>query len=137
MPTVWSRRSPAPQGAYPELSRLRRIRSSGRNVAVGERGVDALVERETEVSALLATVDGARAGTGTTAVILGPPGIGKSSLLQTLAGASLRARGGELEQEFPYGVIRQLFEAPLRNLSEDARASVLSGPARPVAGLLL
>ena len=101
--------------------------------------MDVLVEREAEVAALHAAVAGAIDGTGSgsATVVVGPPGIGKSALLQTVAVAALRARGGELEQEYPYGVIRQLFEGALRRLSDDARAEVLSGPARPVAGLLL
>ena len=51
-------------------------------------------------------------------LIEGPPGIGKSRLLTefrrraTAEGAMvLNARAGELEREFPFGVVRQLFEA--------------------------
>ena len=51
-------------------------------------------------------------------LIEGPPGIGKSRLLAEFRrravadGAHvLNARAGELEREFPFGVVRQLFEA--------------------------
>ena len=51
-------------------------------------------------------------------LIEGPPGIGKSRLLSEFRrranadGAMvLNARAGELEREFPFGVVRQLFEA--------------------------
>ncbi|MDP9116275.1 MAG: AAA family ATPase [Actinomycetota bacterium] len=99
--------------------------------------MDALVEREAEAAALHAIVHGALTGRGAAAMVLGPAGIGKSALLQMIPEPALRARGGELEQDFPYGVMRQLFEGRLRRLNADARAAVLGGPARPIAGLLL
>src|SRR4029450_917689 len=50
----------------------------------------------------------------------GPAGLGKTRLLaeaRAIAGAAemrvLTARGGELEGEFAYGIVRQLFEALL------------------------
>ena len=53
-------------------------------------------------------------------VIGGPAGIGKTALLQAACGMAeragmrvLRARSSDLEQEFAFGVVRQLFEAPL------------------------
>jgi DNA-binding CsgD family transcriptional regulator len=41
----------------------------------------------------------------------------------------LAARGGELEGEFAYGIVRQLFEPLLASVSPDLRAELLSGPA--------
>ena len=37
----------------------------------------------------------------------------------------LSARAGELESDFAFGVVRQLFEAPLAAASADARADLL------------
>src|SRR5688500_12233353 len=48
----------------------------------------------------------------------------------------LEARGGELEREFPFGVIRQLFEARLAEAGEEERAELLSGPAGLAAPLV-
>lgn len=46
---------------------------------------DALVERDGELSALSAELDAARTGAGRVAVITGPPGIGKTALLEATA----------------------------------------------------
>ena len=72
-------------------------------------------------------------------VIGGPAGIGKTALLQAACGMAeqagvrvLRARGSDLEQEFAFGVVRQLFEAPLtRAGAERARGAA---PRRGRAG---
>jgi DNA-binding CsgD family transcriptional regulator len=76
-------------------------------------------------------------------VIEGSPGAGKSSLLSeavTTAQAAdiavLRARGGELEREQPYGLLRQLFEPPLRRIDQPARDKLLAGAAAPAAQVL-
>jgi hypothetical protein len=76
-----------------------------------------LLEREAQVAALEALADGARSGGGRFAVIEGSAGIGKTRLLaeaRAIAGSAgmrvLAARGGELESEFTYGIVRQLFE---------------------------
>jgi hypothetical protein len=41
----------------------------------------------------------------------------------------LTARGGELEHEFAYGIVRQLFEPVLAAATSDERAELLGGPA--------
>ena len=73
-----------------------------------------------------------RVGEGRAVLIEGPPGIGKSRLLAefrrraTADGAQvLNARAGELEREFPFGVVRQLFEAAVGD------PDVLAGAAAP------
>jgi DNA-binding CsgD family transcriptional regulator len=78
-----------------------------------------LLERDREVSALKALIGGAATGRPSVAVIEGPPGIGKSALVaearRLAAGAGFTvcsARGGELEREFGFGAVRQLFERP-------------------------
>ena len=67
-------------------------------------------------------------------VFEGPAGIGKSSLLAaTRAGASelrvLSARGGELERELPFGIVRQLLEPVAAAWDADEREALLAGAA--------
>jgi DNA-binding CsgD family transcriptional regulator len=47
----------------------------------------------------------------------------------------LAARGGELEEEFAYGIVRQLFEPLLATATDDLRAELLSGAAGLAAPL--
>ena len=103
-----------------------------------------LLERGSELAGLTALVDSARRGSGRLAVIQGEAGIGKTALLQATCEyaratemAVLRARGGELEREFAWGVVRQLFD-PLLRSSGDCREDLLSEAAmlaRPAVGL--
>jgi DNA-binding CsgD family transcriptional regulator len=106
---------------------------------------DLLLEREHELREMDAALNAARDGRGHLLVIEGSPGVGKSRLLDALrdrgrAGgfACFAARAGELEREFPFGVVRQLFEPRLASASEDERAALLAGAARlagPLFGL--
>ncbi len=68
----------------------------------------------------------------------GAAGIGKSRLLaevgrvaQGLGACTLRARGGELEVGFPFGVARQLFEPRLAEPDPCAGPSCWPPPAPP------
>src|SRR3954462_14362252 len=101
-----------------------------------------LLEREAELAALEALLAAARLGDGRLVVVEGSAGIGKTRLLaevRVLAAAAefevLTARGGELEGEFAFGIVRQLFEAPLAAATADARAELLSGAAGLSASL--
>ena len=105
-------------------------------------GGASLLEREAQVAALEALAGAARSGGGRFAVIEGSAGIGKTRLLaeaREIAGTAemrvLAARGGELEGEFAYGIVRQLFEPLLASASPDLRAELLSGPAALVEPL--
>ena len=76
-----------------------------------------LVERDREVALLDTLLREAGEGEGRAVLIEGPPGIGKSRLMSefrrrasTDGALVLNARAGELEREFPFGVVRQLFE---------------------------
>ncbi len=71
-------------------------------------------------------------------------GVGKTSLVQAacrraqeLGYEVLSARGSELEADFVFGVVRQLFERRLADAGADERASLLVGPAAAAARLLL
>ena len=106
-------------------------------------GTSLLLEREVHVAALRALADAARGGGGRFVVIEGSAGIGKTRLLaegRAIANSAgmrvLAARGGELEGEFAYGVVRQLFEPLLASAPPDFRAELLSGPAALTASLL-
>jgi DNA-binding CsgD family transcriptional regulator len=106
-------------------------------------GTSLLLEREVQVAALQALVDAAKSGGGRFVVVEGTAGIGKTRLLaegRAIAGSAgmrvLAARGGELEGEFAYGIVRQLFEPLLAVVSPDLRVELLSGPAALTAPLL-
>src|SRR6266542_6650899 len=101
-----------------------------------------LLEREAELAALSRVLDAARGGEGRLVVIEGSAGIGKTRLLgaareRALAGGVdvLAARGGELEGAFVFGIVRQLFEAPLAAATADARAELFAGAAELRASL--
>ncbi|HTP21849.1 MAG TPA: AAA family ATPase [Solirubrobacteraceae bacterium] len=95
-----------------------------------------LLEREHEVEHVQAALRDASKRAGRAVVIEGAAGLGKSRLLE-LAGARaselgfrvLGARGTELEQGFPFGVVRQLFERALMSAEEDERERWLAGAA--------
>ncbi|HXF32042.1 MAG TPA: AAA family ATPase [Solirubrobacterales bacterium] len=98
-----------------------------------------LVERESDLGALAELLDGLIAGRSRAVVIEGPAGIGKSRLLAELRdGAAksgiraLTARGSELEREFPFGVVRQLFEPVLVEVGRDTVLAGAAEAARPV-----
>ena len=81
-----------------------------------------LVERESELSAIEASVRSAIGGHGGAVVVEGQAGIGKSSLLDqarrraSAAGMTvLMAQGAALEQDFGFGIVRQLFEPVIRD----------------------
>ncbi|HEX8083760.1 MAG TPA: AAA family ATPase [Solirubrobacteraceae bacterium] len=98
-----------------------------------------LVERDREVATLFSLVEDALLGEGRVVLVEGPAGIGKTRLLaeaRRQAGASgalaLFARAGELERDFPFGVVRQLFEGALADpaLRERALTGAAAGAAQ-------
>ena len=94
-----------------------------------------LFERGRELEQLDAHIGRAAAGDGGVVVVEGPAGIGKSRLLaeaRRRADGSLRvlsARGSQLEGEFAFGVVRQLFE------TRYAEPELLTGAAAPAAAV--
>jgi DNA-binding CsgD family transcriptional regulator len=101
-----------------------------------------LLEREGEVAQLGALIQAAHGGAGRFVLVEGGAGIGKTRLLAAAreqgreAGMLvLHARGGELEGEFSYGIVRQLFEPALAAAGEAAREEIVSGAAALAAPL--
>jgi DNA-binding CsgD family transcriptional regulator len=102
-----------------------------------------LLERSEELTRIESALADARSGRGTFLVLEGPAGIGKTALLAAARSAAaesgmrvLRSRGSELERDFAFGVVRQLFEPSLVEASELERADLLHGAAGVAAGLL-
>jgi DNA-binding CsgD family transcriptional regulator len=99
-----------------------------------------LLEREAELAALSALIETARSGDGRLVVIEGAAGIGKTRLLaETRSLATefevLSARAGELETDFAFGIVRQLFEGALVGASGGVRDELLAGAAALAAPL--
>lgn len=94
-----------------------------------------MLERRRELDELGARIQSAVTGDGGLVVVEGPAGIGKSRLLahacKEAAGSMrvLSSRGGEMEGEFAFGVVRQLFEGELRASGPD----LLAGAAAPAS----
>jgi len=102
-----------------------------------------LLERDLELSRLGAGLAAARRGEGALIVLEGEPGIGKTRLLLEARAAAadqgldvLTARGAALEHDFPYGVVRQLFERPLAAVAPPERERLLAGAASLAAPAL-
>ncbi|HEX8122225.1 MAG TPA: AAA family ATPase [Solirubrobacteraceae bacterium] len=104
---------------------------------------DPLLERAAEVAALDAMLDAVERGEGGCALIEGPAGIGKTRLVRELvARAQTRgvkvalARGTELERDFAFGGVRQLFEPLVASTGPQQRDELFSGAAALAAPLL-
>jgi DNA-binding NarL/FixJ family response regulator len=103
----------------------------------------ALLERDAELERLSDAIEATLGGRGSTVAIEGPAGIGKTALL---AGAVkiarargmrvLVARGGELEREFPYGVVRQFFDTALTAATPRSHKRLVAGAAHLAAPAL-
>jgi DNA-binding CsgD family transcriptional regulator len=97
-----------------------------------------LLERHIEAQIIDGVLDSGREGRGAVVVLEAAAGLGKTALLRyaseaaTAAGmVTLRARAAELERDFAFGVLRQLFE-PLVTREGDR---LLIGAAAATAGL--
>ncbi|WP_370324779.1 AAA family ATPase [Euzebya sp.] len=96
-----------------------------------------LLERADQLAALGEAVDGADLGRGATVLLVGPAGVGKTTLLQHATAhageglAVLSARGDALEQAHPWGVAIQLLGPLARRVDAAATfhgAATLAGP---------
>jgi predicted ATPase len=94
------------------------------------------LERERELQELRSLIVAACRGMGRFVVVEGACGVGKTRLLaatrvhaQRAGMRVLSARGSELEREFAYGVVRQLFEPVLARADKAERDDLLTGAA--------
>lgn len=104
-----------------------------------------LLEREAQLAELDAVIAAAASGTGAAVVVAGDAGAGKSTLLAVAGLAAedrglqvLWARGGALERDFGFGVVRQILEPVVLRADDARRRLLLTGAARlaePVLGL--
>ncbi|HVW79595.1 MAG TPA: AAA family ATPase [Mycobacteriales bacterium] len=104
----------------------------------------ALLERDRDLRRLQELVESTASGTGALAVVHGPAGIGKTSLLRATCDHArargltvLSARGSQLEEGLAFSVVRRLFERHVLGLPAEDFAEVFSGAAAiaaPVAG---
>jgi ATP/maltotriose-dependent transcriptional regulator MalT len=108
---------------------------------VADRSRRALLEREGELAELEALLADAREARGRTLLIEGPAGIGKTRLLEaareragSLGVSVLGARGGELERDFGFGVVRLL--AGAARLAEPVFAAAPGAAGDPTHAVL-
>jgi DNA-binding CsgD family transcriptional regulator len=101
------------------------------------------MEREAELARIDELIAGARARRGSTLVIEGDAGIGKTVLLRAARDRAssavttvLAARAGELESDLAFAAVRQLFEPILHPSAAREREELLTGAARLAAGPL-
>ena len=103
-----------------------------------------LYERERELGKAEVELDAATSGSGRVLMIEGQAGIGKSSLLGEVAGLAdgrgfevFGACGLELERDYAYGVVRQLFEDRVQRFEALERAQLFRGAAGLAESLFL
>jgi len=96
-----------------------------------------LVGRDAECRRITAALDDVRAGRGAVLLLAGPPGVGKTALLEHTANKAdgltvLRATGAEFEARFAWGGLHQLLQPVLGQLDglPDEQAAALRGALR-------
>jgi class 3 adenylate cyclase/DNA-binding CsgD family transcriptional regulator len=102
-------------------------------------GSASLLEREGDLRIVVEAFEDAADGNGGVVVVEGPAGIGKTTLLDAVESGTvvaLRARGAQLEQDYGWGVVRQLFERWLLDRSDEEREQLLRGAAEPARAAL-
>ena len=102
-----------------------------------------LIERQGQVSAINDLLRRGLSGSGQLALIQGPAGIGKTRLLEETHRLALdfdaevlSARGGELEQGHPLGLVLRLLEHRISKAPDDELPILFRGQAGFLKGLL-
>ena len=110
---------------------------------VSARLTTELFDRDDELAVISDLVKRAAGGSAGILFIEGPAGGGKTRLLEAAAEMAaaegvraLRARGGELEPSFPFGLAAQLLVPAVSVLEADERGTVLSGAAALAAEIV-
>ncbi len=95
-----------------------------------------LLERADELARAAVLAGEAASGRGSLIALSGPAGIGKTRLLDAVSAEAARAgllvltaRGGELERDFPFGLVRQLVDPLLVRIAPRERADLFIGTA--------
>ena len=107
-------------------------------------GSGRLYDREPELAQAAVQLDAAASGSGRLLLIEGQAGIGKSRLLGEIERLAeergfeaFSSSGMELERDFAYGIVRQLFEYRVHRLAPAERAALFRGAAALAEPLLL
>lgn len=102
-----------------------------------QNGAQLLLERDAQLAQLERLIADVEGGSGALTLIEGAPGIGKTRLLGAASERArgrgltvLSARGGELERDFAFGIVRQLLEPVLREAEPGERERLMAGAAR-------
>src|SRR6185312_10908924 len=102
-----------------------------------------LLERESEVECLRASIEGAAHGRGRMVIVAGGAGLGKSSLLEVAREQcrqsevqAFSACADEIETTLPWSLAQQLLVPALARESAATRRRLLSDAAAPAACLL-
>jgi DNA-binding CsgD family transcriptional regulator len=149
MAPSWTRnRAPAQASALSAPKELTSLNSPNYSPPVRElpgasRSRGPLLERGFALEAIADAIERARAGRGSAILVQGRHGLGKSHLLasaKTLARQEglrvLSGAGLELEQDFDYGVVLQLFDPALKYASDEERSELLTGPAQDAGAVI-
>ena len=93
-----------------------------------------LLERERELGELRTALSDVGTGKGRAVAVVANAGLGKTRLLAEAKGATdeagltlLSGRATELESDFPFSLVRQLFEPRMADLSSEEREAILEG----------
>ena len=116
----------------------------GSDPASSTSAAASLLERTVELDVLGEAITRLSGRNGGVVLLEAAAGLGKSALLEHATQSAgdagylvRRAAPGPLERHFPFGVVRALLEAPLREVPDEQRERLLDGAAAAAGALLL